>query len=148
LLENVELPVTVEGGGTVKHGTGVKFSRVSDHMDEGYPGKVLIESSYIVTPDNELYMTFRAKLVEGQPADTETPINLINHTYWNLSGDFKDGKIGWHKLSLPNSSKYLPLTDDLIPLGEATSVKGTPFDFHSEFGRIQDKERLDGAVAN
>jgi galactose mutarotase-like enzyme len=73
---------------------------------------------------------------------------MINHTYWNLSGDFANGTIRKHKLSLPNSPSYLPLTDDLIPLGNSATVKSTPFDFHSEFGVIEARERLDGAVAN
>jgi aldose 1-epimerase len=61
---------------------------------------------------------------------------MINHTYWNLSGDFANDKIRSHKLSLPNSPQYLPLTDDLIPLGQPAKVKGSPFDFHSDFGEI------------
>jgi aldose 1-epimerase len=117
-------------------------------MEEGYPGKVEISSSYIITKDNELYMTMTAKLAEGQPADTQTPINLINHTYWNLSGDFADGSIRKHKLKLPNSPQYLPLSDDLIPLGDPALVKRTPFDFYSGFGEIEAKKRLDGSVSN
>jgi aldose 1-epimerase len=65
IVKNKELKVNIEGEGTVKYGSGVTFSRISDHMEEGYPGKVEITSSYLVTKDSELYMTMSAKLVEG-----------------------------------------------------------------------------------
>jgi hypothetical protein len=38
IVTDVDLSVTIEG--KPKKGSGVKFSRVSDHMDEGFPGKL------------------------------------------------------------------------------------------------------------
>jgi len=40
IVTDVDLAVTIEGKGRTKKGSGVKFSRVSDHMDEGFPGKL------------------------------------------------------------------------------------------------------------
>jgi len=58
-----------------------------------------------------------------------TPINLCNHTYWNLSGDFKEPTIADHKLYLKNSSKLMELNAGQMTTGELPPVKGTPFDF-------------------
>jgi aldose 1-epimerase len=74
-------------------------------------------------------MTWKAQLLEDQEKDTQTPINLTNHTYWNLSGDFTEPTIRDHALCLPNCSKYLPLNEVHIPTGEIADVEGTPFDF-------------------
>jgi aldose 1-epimerase len=65
MVKNQQLKVNIEGEGMVKYGSGVRFSRISEDMEEGYPGKVQITSSYLVTKDNELYMTMTAKLVDG-----------------------------------------------------------------------------------
>ena len=47
-------------------------------------------------------------LVEPKAEIMPTPINLTNHAYWNLSGDFRQATVANHKMML-NSSKYLPL---------------------------------------
>lgn len=59
---------------------------------------------------------------------TETPINLTNHAYWNLSGDFKELTIGDHELEL-NCSKVLEFDKVQIPTGKMLTVKDTAFDF-------------------
>jgi galactose mutarotase-like enzyme len=64
ILRNVELPLTIEGES--KKGSGVKFYRVSKDSEEGFPGKLAVEATYIVTVDNELYLNWKAWLVKGQ----------------------------------------------------------------------------------
>ena len=54
-----------------------------------------------------------------------TPINIANHTYYNLSGDHKR-KISEHTLRL-HASNYLPVNETQIPTGEIASVSGTHF---------------------
>ena len=71
--------------------------------------------------------------------DAPTPFNITNHTYWNLSGDLKR-KITTHKLKLACSS-YLPVRDDLIPLGEILTVQNTIFDLTSST-LLQDRLHL------
>lgn len=73
-----------------------------------------------------------------------TPINLCNHAYWNLSGDFKQPTIANHKLKL-NSTYYLPLDETQIPTKEVKAVESTPFDFRI-LSTIADNERLSGAI--
>lgn len=50
-------------------------------------------ATYKLTAANELVMEFRAT------TDAATPINMCNHTYWNLSGNLKS-KIHDHVLAL------------------------------------------------
>ncbi|MDC7125048.1 MAG: galactose mutarotase [Spirochaetales bacterium] len=100
---------------------GVKFSYISFDNEQGFPGKVEITSTYILTEKNELFFNYEAI------TDKDTPINITNHTYWNLSGGKKDNILS-HDLEL-NCKSYLPVDEVLIPTGEIKNVSDTPFDF-------------------
>lgn len=99
---------------------GVKFSYLSKDGEEGYPGRLEITSTYILTEKNELFFVYEAI------SNKETPINITNHTYWNLLGADK-GNILDHRLQL-NSEFFIPVDDELIPVGEIKKIK-QPFDF-------------------
>ena len=59
-------------------------------MEMCFPGEIIIKSQYLLNSDNKLVMKWEASMnTEG----IQTPINICNHAYWNLSGDFKDSKI-------------------------------------------------------
>jgi aldose 1-epimerase len=88
--------------------TGVVFSRVSADGEEGFPGELHIEAAYYITAASELVFTWSAKFCGQNKLNTPSPINLTNHAYWNLSGDFKQATVDQHKLKL-FSSNYLPL---------------------------------------
>jgi aldose 1-epimerase len=64
IIRNIDLPLTIDGTGSRK-GSGVKFYRLSDDGEEGFPGKLAVEASYIVTTDKELYFNWKAWLVQG-----------------------------------------------------------------------------------
>ncbi|HET6880483.1 MAG TPA: aldose epimerase family protein [Pirellulales bacterium] len=102
-------------------GAGVKLTHVSPDGDEGYPGKLSVTVVYTLTDDNELRIDYTAT------TDKTTPINLTNHTYWNLADGGKSDVLG-HVLTL-NADRYLPVDANLIPTGELKSVRGTPMDF-------------------
>ncbi|MBU9721011.1 MULTISPECIES: aldose epimerase family protein [Bacillaceae] len=102
---------------------GVVFTYVSLDGEEGYPGEVNIEVTYIVNNDNELIIKYNGK------TNKKTILNLTNHTYFNLSGNLKRD-IKDHELTL-KSSKFIPLNKELIPTGEYANVDGTPFDFRN-----------------
>ncbi|MCE9544429.1 MAG: galactose mutarotase [Planctomycetia bacterium] len=102
-------------------GGGVKFTLVSPDGDEGFPGAVHAEVTYILKDDNALKIEFQAT------ADKPTPVSLTNHSYFNLSGEGK-GTILDHELQL-KSDKQTVFDDGGIPTGEIKSVVDTPLDF-------------------
>lgn len=65
--------------------------------------------------------------MEAKPIDKATPVNLAQHTYWNLRGH-NTGDILSHSIQL-FGSKITPVNDQLIPTGEIKPVAGTPYDF-------------------
>lgn len=101
-------------------GAGVIFSRTSPDGEEGYPGNLQATVTYTLTDKNELVVEYRAT------TDRATPVNLTQHSYFNLAAD--DGDILGHQLTI-DADRYTPVDDTLIPTGELASVAGTPFDF-------------------
>jgi aldose 1-epimerase len=91
--------------------------------EEGYPGDLKAKVEYTLTNDNELKIDYTAT------SDKATPINLTNHTYWNLSAG-KSPTIEDEILTI-NADKYTVVNDKLIPTGQNPVVKGTPMDFTS-----------------
>ena len=63
----------------------------------------------------------------AKPVNKPTPVNLAQHTYWNLRGH-NSGDILSHTVQI-FGSHITPVDDKLIPTGEIKSVKGTPYDF-------------------
>jgi aldose 1-epimerase len=104
-----------------KHGIGVAFTYTSPDGEEGYPGKLSITVTYTLTSKNELAIHYDAT------TDKATPVNLTNHSYFNLSGAGAETVLD-HELQL-QSENYTPVDDTLIPTGKILPVKGTMFDF-------------------
>ncbi len=98
------------------------LSYVSADGEEGYPGRVKISVIYTLTDNNELRLDYEAT------SDKATPINISNHTYFNLAGG---GNVSGHLLTL-FADEYTPTDSALIPTGEIKSVTGTPLDFTEE----------------
>ncbi len=103
---------------------GVELSYLSSDGEEGYPGDLAVTVTYTLNNNNEL--TWQAKATTTKA----TPINIIHHSYWNLSGD-PTRSINDHLLSL-NAPHYLPTSPGMIPTGELRPVAGTPMDFLNE----------------
>ena len=104
-----------------KDGVGVVFTYTSPDGEEGYPGNLAAKVTYTLTDQNELIFDYQAT------TDKATPLNLTQHTYFNLAGDGKRDILG-HELTL-SSDHFTPIDKTLIPTGEIRSVQGTPFDF-------------------
>ncbi|SEH32597.1 aldose epimerase family protein [Chryseobacterium culicis] len=99
----------------------LKLSYTSNDGEEGYPGKLTTTVFYTLTDDNALEISYEAE------TDKPTVVNLTQHSYFNLSGNFTK-TITDHEL-LINADYFLPVNETLIPTGEQKDVKGTPFDF-------------------
>jgi len=100
-------------------GAAVRFTYLSPDGEESYPGNLQVTVTYTLTEADELKLEYRAE------TDQATPINLTNHSYFNLAAS---GDILGHRLYL-NSDQYTPVDTTLIPTGEIRTVADTPFDF-------------------
>jgi aldose 1-epimerase len=101
---------------------GVKMLYQSSDGEEGYPGTVSVLVTYTLNADGELIVDYDASTTKA------TPINLSQHTYWNLHGEGSGGNTDL-RLTL-YASAFTPVDSTLIPTGQIAPVAGTPFDFH------------------
>lgn len=113
---------------------GVVLKYTSADGEEGFPGTLQVTVTYSLNDRNEFTLDYHAT------TNKATPINLTNHSYFNLSGE-GSGNILGEVLTL-NADHYTPVDSTLIPTGEIASVKGTPLDFTKPTpigARINDK---------
>jgi len=106
-----------------REGQGVTLDYLSRDGEEGYPGNLRVAVTYTLTPDDRLIVDYLAT------TDKATPINLSQHTYWNLAGGASHDILG-HVLTI-NADAITPVDSTLIPTGEIAPVEGTPFDFRT-----------------
>ena len=99
----------------------IELSYLAKDKEEGYPGNLQVLVTYKLTDENEIVVEYRAK------TDKATPVNLTQHTYFNLKGEGQ-GDILEHELMI-NAKRFTPVDATSIPTGDIPSVAGTPFDF-------------------
>ena len=101
----------------------LRLSLVSPDGDNGFPGTVTAVTTYKLTADNTLDITFEAT------TDKETIINMTNHNYYNLNGDFANE--GMDMVLYINADNFTPSDATYMTTGEIKSVEGTPMDFRT-----------------
>lgn len=104
------------------NGSMLELTYVSKSGEEGYPGNLKVRVAYTLNVYNELIT-----LIEAE-TDQATPVNLCNHTYFNLSE--ADTNILGHFLTL-NADLFTEVNSELIPTGKLAGVRGTPMDFNN-----------------
>ncbi|SDX89314.1 aldose epimerase family protein [Hymenobacter psychrophilus] len=117
--------------GTSAAGQTLTLHYTSPDGEQGYPGTLAVTVVYTLTADNALRLDYSVT------ADQATPVNLTNHSYFNLSAGQSEDVLA-HELTL-NANSYTVVDDQLIPTGELRPVAGTPMDFrqaHAIGGRI------------
>ena len=98
----------------------IVYTLESKHLDQGFPGKLIIFCTYELNKKNFI---IRYEYISNK----KTYVNLTNHSYWNLNKSNKS-KIFNHDLKI-NSEKYLEVNNSLIPTGRFINTKNSIFDF-------------------
>ena len=101
----------------------LKLTIVAEDGENGFPGTITAVTTYKVTDDNMLDITWEAE------TDKETIINQTNHNYYNLNGDFTQP--GYDMVLYVNADNFTPSDKLYIPTGESRPVEGTPMDFRT-----------------
>jgi aldose 1-epimerase len=112
----------------------VAFTYLSRNGEERYPGNLDVTVLMTLTNWDELRIDYTAT------TDRATPVNLTNHSYFNLAGG---GNVLDHELKVA-AKAYIPVDATSIPTGKQVPVAGTAFDFTKRKPIGRDFARLTG----
>ena len=91
----------------------------SEDGDGGYPGTLQVTARYRLI-GNRLTLDFEAV------TDAPTPVSLTSHGYFNLSG-MAGSTVLDHEIAV-SAARYLPVSEELLQMGELCDVIDSPFD--------------------
>lgn len=99
----------------------VVMSYTSPAGSHGFPGEMKAKVRFTLSEKNEVIISYTAI------CSADSPINLTNHTYFNLTGSTENNILD-HTM-LMDAVYFTPIDQDSIPTGEIELVAGTAFDF-------------------
>ncbi len=109
----------------------VTLTLTSADGDQGFAGNLLAEVTYALRLTDE---GTTLDISCSATADADTPVNLTNHSFFNLGGNLRDAarmrSVMDHVLTI-DAAHYLPVDAGAIPIGGPEPVDGTPFDFRT-----------------
>ena len=94
---------------------------VSPDGDNGFPGEVTAQVTYLLRNDNALDISYSGTTTKP------TVLNMTNHSYFNLTGN--PSQPITDNIIMVNANGYTPVDSTYMTTGEIASVEGTPFDF-------------------
>ena len=115
---------------------GVCLRLVSPDGEEGYPG-TLRAAVHFCLEGGALRIAYEAE------TDRDTPVNLTNHTYFNLKG----GGSAQDHIVCVNAERFTEAGPGLIPTGRLLPAEGTPYDLR-EARRLSETALGDGYDIN
>ncbi|MBE0647644.1 MAG: galactose mutarotase [Bacteroidales bacterium] len=101
---------------------GLELTYTSQDGEEGYPGTLNTKVTYALSDNDEL------QTVITSTTDQPCPVNLCNHTYFNLST--ADTNVLGHILSIV-AAQLTDVDGESIPTGTLPPLAGTPMDFNT-----------------
>ncbi len=162
-LDDRDVRLTLNDGPNCLHGGATGFSHriwsvddtqtalpravslllVSEDGDQGFPGDLVARVTYSWSDDHCLDIAYEAT------TNAPTPVNLTQHSYFNLAGVGAPTEPILDHLLTIHASHYLPVDAGLIPIGVLRAVKGGPFDFNlpKRIGRDLDSGHEQLAIA-
>ncbi|MDO4555707.1 MAG: aldose epimerase family protein [Lachnospiraceae bacterium] len=100
--------------------SSVTLKRISPHMEQGFPGNLNLAVTYQLTEENELILSYEAR------SDRDTPLNLTNHSYFNLGG-YQTQDLSTHQI-LIRSSVITATDENSLCNGSLLSIANSPMD--------------------
>ena len=111
---------------------------LADGVD-GYPGNRTFHAEYTLDDSNWLTIRYRAS------TDRPTYINMSNHTYWNLSGDFSSSALDetltvFANNVCLNNEEHIPV--EIIPIARTIFDFSSPASLKSRLDFLPREEKL------
>ena len=121
--------------GKILDDQSIVFNYVSNDGEEGFPGNLdcTVRYSLREVEKNGTITSCELKMdYYGECSGKPTVCALTNHTYWNLSGNYKENIYG-HSLHMPSCNKFFDIDEHQIPYEDEKLADEYPlFDFRKK----------------